>query len=108
MGNEYHLCTSYAALAATYLKLGDDVNAKNYIVLAEALAGKVGARVDLKDIYQTRAEVEDREGNYKLASQYLTKRLVLSDSLFKSETSEKVADVEAKFQNEKKQKEIAG
>jgi two-component system NarL family sensor kinase len=84
------------------------VNAKNYIVLAEELASKVGARVDLGKIYETRAEVEDRAGNYKLANQYLSKRMVLSDSIFKAETSEKVADVEARFQNEKKQKEIVG
>jgi two-component system NarL family sensor kinase len=107
MGNEYHLCTSYAALAEVYLKLGQDVDAKNYIVLAEELASRVGSRVDLGKIYETRAEVEDRAGNYKLANQYLSKRMVLSDSIFKAETSEKVADVEARFQNEKKQKEIA-
>ena len=106
MDNQYHLCTTYAALAAVYFKLGDNENALKNIVLAEELANKVGARADLKEIYQTRAEIERKAGNYKLAADYFTKRITVSDSLFKAETSEKVADVEAKYQNEKKQQEI--
>jgi signal transduction histidine kinase len=41
-----------------------------------------------------------------LASEYFSEALILGDSLFKAETSEKVAEVEAQYQNEKKQKEI--
>jgi len=66
----------------------------------------VGARADLKEIYHTRAEIEQQLGNYKSANEYFSKTLILADSLFTAETSEKVADVEAKYQNEKKQQEI--
>ena len=106
MDNQYHVCTTHAALALCYLKLGDDTKAMTNILLAEDLANKVGARADLKDIYQTRGEIEQKKGNYKLAAEYFQKRMTLSDSLFKAETSEKIADVEAKYQNEKKQQEI--
>ena len=66
----------------------------------------MGVRTDLKEIYKTRAEIEQQSGNYKLASEYFSKTILVSDSLFKTETSEKVAEVEAQYQNEKKQKEI--
>jgi signal transduction histidine kinase len=106
MGNKYHLCTSFSMLAQVYHKLNQNETALQYIKQAEQVAGEVGARADLKEIYKTRAEIEQQAGNYKLASEYFSKTIVLSDSLFKAETSEKVAQVEAQYQNEKKQKEI--
>ncbi len=106
MGNKYHLCTSCTMLAQVYHKLNQNGKALQYILQAEKIANEVGARADLKEIYKTRAEIEQQAGNYKLASEYFSKTLILSDSLFKAETSEKVADVEAKYQNEKEQKEI--
>ena len=106
MGNMYHLCTACSALAVVYHKLNQNRKALQYILQAEKIANEVGARADLKEIYLTRAEIEQQAGNYKLASEYYSKTLIISDSLFKAETSEKVADVEAKYQNEKKQQAI--
>ena len=106
MGNKFHLCTSFSMLAQAYHKLNQDKKALQFIIEAEKVADEVGARANLKEIYKTRAEIEQEMGNYKMASEYFSKTLVLSDSLFKAETSEKIADVEAKYQNEKKQKEI--
>jgi signal transduction histidine kinase len=106
MGNKYHLCEISTVLALTYHKLNQDGKALQYILQAEELAEEVGVRTKLKEIYLTRAEIEQKAGNYKLASEYFSKTLEVSDSLFKTETSEKVAEVEAQYQNEKKQKEI--
>ena len=106
LNNQYHLCTSYTDLALVYLRSGEDNTALKYILMAEKLANQVGARANLREIFQTRAEIEQKAGHYQNASRYLSKRIEISDSLFKSETSEKVAEVEAKYQDEKKQEEI--
>ena len=106
MGNKYHLCTSLAMLAEVYNKLNQNDKALQYILQAEKTANEVGVRANLKQIYLTRAEIEQQAGNYKLANEYFSKAIILSDSLFTAETSEKVADAEAKYQNEKKQQEI--
>ncbi len=106
MGNKYLLSTSCCKLAQSYHLLNQNNKALQYILQAEKIADEVGARADLKEIYLTRAEIEQQAGNYKLASEYFLKTLTLTDSLFKAETSEKVAEVEAKYQNEKKQQEI--
>ncbi|MEP7256455.1 MAG: sensor histidine kinase [Ferruginibacter sp.] len=108
LGNKYHLCTSFSMLALVYHKLNQDKTALQYILQAEHVANEVGARANLKEIYMTRAEIEQQAGNYKLASEYFAKTLTLSDSLFKAETSKKIAEIEAQYQNEKKQKEIIG
>lgn len=106
MGNKYHLCEICTVLALTYHKLNQDGKALQYILQAEQLADEVGVRTKLKEIYLTRAEIEQKAGNYKLASEYYSRTLAVSDSVFKTETSEKVAEAEARYQNEKKQQEI--
>ncbi|MEQ1676953.1 MAG: sensor histidine kinase [Chitinophagaceae bacterium] len=106
MGNKYHLSEISTVLAVTYHKLNQDGKALEYILQAEKLGDEVGVRTKLKEIYLTRAEIEQKAGNYKLASEYYARTVAVSDSLFKTETSEKVAEVEARYQNEKKQKEI--
>ncbi len=107
MGNKYHLCEISTVLALAYHKLNQGDKALQYILQAEQLADEVGVRTKLKEIYLTRAEIEQKAGNYKLAAEYFSKTLTVSDSLFKTETSEKVAEAEARYQNEKKQQEIA-
>lgn len=106
MGNKYHLCTICSLLAQVYYKLNQNDKALGFIIQAEKLANEVGARTDFKEIYKTRSDIEYQAGNYKSASEYSLKALIVSDSLFTAETSEKVAEVEAQYQNEKKQKEI--
>ncbi|MBL0154390.1 MAG: sensor histidine kinase [Chitinophagaceae bacterium] len=106
MGNKYHLCTICMALARVYNKLHQNSNALTYILQAEKLAGEVGSRTEIKEIYKTRAQIEEQAGHFELASEYYAKTIVVSDSIFSTETSEKVAEAEAKYQNEKKQTEI--
>ncbi len=106
LGNHFHLCTACTHLATLYNELNQPDKALRFILQAEALAKEVGYRADLKEIYLTRAEIEQRRGNYKAAYNYRSMSADLSDSLFKAEGSEQIADMEAKYQNEKKQKEI--
>ncbi|HYK46356.1 MAG TPA: sensor histidine kinase [Parafilimonas sp.] len=107
MGNKYALSGSFSMLAEVYNKLGRNDKALEYILQAEKIAGEVGVRADLREIYLTRATIEQQLGHYKLAGEYFSKTLILTDSLFKVETSQKVAEVEARYQNEKKQLEIS-
>ncbi len=65
MGNKYALSESLSMLAQVYNKLNQNDKALQYILQAEKIAGEVGARADLKQIYLTRAEIEQQAGNYK-------------------------------------------
>jgi two-component system, NarL family, sensor kinase len=106
MGNKYALAESFSMLAQVYNKLNENDKALEYILQAEKVAEEVGARANLKQIYLIRAKLEQQLGNNKQAAEYFSRTLTLTDSLFKVETSEKIADVEAKYQNEKKELEI--
>jgi two-component system NarL family sensor kinase len=106
MGNHYHLCTSCSHLALIYHQLNMPDKALQFIMQAETLAKEVGSRADLKEIYYTRAEIEKERGNFKKAYDYLSQSASISDSLFKVESSEKIADMEEKYETEKKEKSI--
>lgn len=106
MGNHYHICTACTHLALLYHYLDQPDKAKQFIVQAEELAKEVGARADLKEIYLTRSEIEETNGDYKTAFNYLSEYTSISDSLFSEEAGMQVAEMEAKYQNEKKQREI--
>ena len=106
LGNQFHLCEICTRLAFVYNKLNENDKALKYILQAEELANEVKERANLKEIYQARAEIEKSRGNFKQAYEYLLKSSTLSDSLFKVGTSEQIAEVEAKYQNEKKQQQI--
>jgi len=106
MGNLYHLCTACIHLAHLYHLTNQPEKAWKFINQADTLAKQVGSRVDLREMYMTRAEIENSRGEYKAAYQSLSKSVQINDSLFNVETAEKVAEVEERFQGEKKQKEI--
>jgi len=106
MGNLYHLCTAYMHLANLYRLTKQPGKALQYIKMADTLATQVGSRADLRELFLTRAEIEYDRGEYKSAYESLSKSVAINDSLFNMETAEKVAEVEERFQGEKKQKEI--
>ncbi|MBA4166351.1 MAG: tetratricopeptide repeat protein [Chitinophagaceae bacterium] len=103
INNKYHICSTSSMLALVYLKLKETKKAVEYSKQAEKLAYEVGERANLKEIYKTRAEIEQQSGHFELANKYFEKTIEVSDSLYQAETSEKVADVEARYQTEKKQ-----
>jgi two-component system NarL family sensor kinase len=108
IGNQYHLCTEASMVALVYHKLNRTSEALKYIKQAEGLAMDVGERADLKEIFLTRAEIEAKRGNYKMAYEYRNKSADISDSVFRVESSRQVADMEAKYETVKKEKAIIG
>jgi signal transduction histidine kinase len=106
MGNQYFLSSANLMLAKVYYELKQPVKALTHIATAEKLANEVGERAELKSIYKVRGEIDEAMGNYKSSAIYFSRSLAISDSLFTAETSEKIAEAEAKYQNEKKAKEI--
>lgn len=106
MGNHFHICTACTHLALVYHQLNMPDKAIQFIIRAETLAKAIGSRADFKEIYLTRAEIEERRGNFKQAYDYLLQSATISDSLFRVESSEKIADMEAKYESEIKERNI--
>jgi two-component system, NarL family, sensor kinase len=107
MGNHYHLCEASTRMAEVYKQMNQPDSALSYAEKAEALAHEIGSRSDLKEIYLTRAEIEKNLGHADAGYEFLSKALHLGDSLYTTAASEKIAEMEARYESEKKQQQIA-
>ena len=106
MGNHFHLCEACTRMAEIYKQMNKPDSALAYAKKAEDLAHEIGSRSDLKEIYLTRAEIEKSLGHANEGYSFLSKALQLSDSLYTTAASEKIAEMEARYESEKKQQQI--
>ena len=106
MANHFHLCEACTRMAEIYQKISKQDSALKYAKKAEDFAREIGSRSDLKEIYLTRAEIEKSMGRANEAYGFLSKALYLGDSLYTTAVSEKIAEMEARYESEKKQQQI--
>ena len=82
--------------------------ASNQLALeAEALALNLNTYEELKDIYELLSQNFESLGNYKQAYQYTKEFRKVNDTLVLRENLKNTKELEAKYQSEKKEKEIA-
>jgi signal transduction histidine kinase len=106
MANHFHLCEACTRMAEIYQKLGKQDSALKYAEKAEDFAREIGSRSDLKEIYLIRAEIEKSLGHVNEAYGFISNALHLGDSLYTTAASEKIAEMEARYESEKKQQQI--
>jgi two-component system, NarL family, sensor kinase len=106
MGNHFHLCEAATRMAEVYKQRNQLDSALSYAKKAEGLANEIGSRSDLKEIYLTRAEIEKSMGRAATGYDFLYRALYLGDSLYTTATSEKIAEMDARYESEKKQQQI--
>ncbi len=105
-GNKIGIITSYVAFA------NFDYNDKNYneaikkANYALELAKPAKYLTEIKKIYLLLANCYSETGNYKLSNEYMFLYKNLSDSLLKVQNDKNILELEAIYQNEKKEKEI--
>ncbi len=78
-----------------------------YAHLAESIASKLGAKYELRNAYQTIYKSYEGVGDYRQAFYYQEKYLQLKDSLFNESNTAKIQELEAKYESERKENELA-
>ncbi len=107
LGVESKIMQSIGSLAGHYLTRKNYKKAANYYKKWEALYEK-NPRMDIGVIaYKNWAEVEGHLGNVEKSSKLLEKFLAIKDSIYSKENRAIINDTEAKYETEKKDKEIA-
>ncbi len=96
----------YADLGDSYTETGDIAKAKYYLHKALNLAIQASNKRQELKIYALLEKMYAKEKNYKPAFKYAQKRASLKDSLENTDVKKQIANLEAQYQNEKKQKEI--
>jgi len=100
------LAHSLMSLAATYSFMGRNYDAVPLLDRAIDIARERDERFLLIQLHEQMADIQEQLGNYKEAYFHYKEYATLSDSVFSEESSRSVAEIQAKYDTEKKQREI--
>lgn len=98
---------STGQLSNIYLRTGKYAEAKEQALLAIDYAREADLLYLEKEVSKTLAQAEEHLGNYRASVEAYKRYLVLRDSTDQRRNAELTDRMEARFQNEKKQKEIS-
>lgn len=105
-GHYYTIATHYNNLATIAYNLGNHAAAEKYFALSFDAAKKSNSVEKLRDYYYHQYLFNKKRNNVVKALEFQEEYLVLRDSVFKKERAELLGNLEAKYQNEKKEKEL--
>jgi signal transduction histidine kinase len=102
-----HMSTTYRGFGEVYFHLGQYKEALRYFTLSLEMATIVGNKSNIADCYGSIAEVYEKQHDYKNA--YLNHKLyfALSDSLLNETKSHQIAEMQTRYETERKDNEIS-
>jgi len=100
------MVNGYISFGQLLLKQEKLKDAKQYLEEAIQLSKKYDSKVALREAYAALAEVAEKEGKFELSVTYLKDYITLKDSILNEDNARILAETEAKYETEKKEKEI--
>lgn len=107
MNHYYYKAPVAGSLAKDYIFLNQIDKAEYYAKIANSLSLELKNYGVAADTYELLKQVEEKRGNYKKALAYFELYRQYRDSSTTAETQQNILTLEAKYENEKKEKEIA-
>jgi signal transduction histidine kinase len=102
----WHVGNTLNNMSLAYRERGDRPKAREYAVRALKIGEQIGAIDLLRDAYLTLSLVEDELGNDHAALQHFKEHVTAKDSIFNEERSRQIAEMQTKYETEKKEREI--
>jgi signal transduction histidine kinase len=100
------LAYAYIGITNVYIQNKNIKKAIESNDLATIYNAKIGDKLGLSNIYKNKEAIAVLQNNFKEAYNFSKKALSISDTLRNKETQESVAEIENKYQIEKKEKEL--
>ncbi|MEZ4858560.1 MAG: tetratricopeptide repeat protein [Flavobacteriaceae bacterium] len=97
---------SYQAFGQMYLEKKNYSKAKLYFDKGIEIADLRGLKIVKKEILEALVTYAEAQSDYKSANEYLKQFLIIKDSLLNEESAKAIAEIETKYETEKKEKEI--
>lgn len=106
LNSNTRICFTLKNIGHVYHLMGNQKEGANTLEEALAIAKRLGIKETEKEIYETLASIYASTNNYQKAYNNLTRYIVVKDSLVSEQTSLKLREVEAQYQNAQREKEI--
>ena len=94
------------SMGENYLAQGKYLMASSVTNEALGVAMENGITQDLPYIYKLLTEIEEANGNFKKAFEYQRRYHAIQDSIFNSEKSMQISELQTRYETEKKQQQI--
>lgn len=101
------IASAYSNMGEIYSLQGDYSNAQLNFNLGLKLAREIGAKDNLRTIYLGLSEMYTNMGNFAKALDYYKEFDYIKDTMFNEDKTRKIEEMEARYEKEKKEKEIA-
>ncbi|MBI4648087.1 MAG: tetratricopeptide repeat protein [Bacteroidia bacterium] len=106
IGDKNGLALTYNYIGLLYLNQGYFEQAKNNLLKGLDIANEIGAKSTKQDIFLTLSQLEEKRGNVSSAFNFYKKYTSLKDSILNSEKNQLIAEMQTKYDTERKEKEI--
>lgn len=101
------IATEYISIGRCYQQLGLSDKAMNSYLSVLPISLKMDVKENLKTIYENVSEIYEHSGNEGQAFNYYKKYVNVKDSIYNNEKSRLIADMQTKYDTDRKEKEIA-
>jgi len=106
ISDAYSLANTSLNIAYLYINAENFEKADHYLSNALQQAKKIKANDIIRHIYRSYAELYSGMDNFEQAFYYQTFYLQIHDSIFNEESGKRIADMEVKYETEKKEQQI--
>jgi tetratricopeptide (TPR) repeat protein len=107
IGDKKGLSEIWFEIGNIYDSIGQPEKATQCFTEQLSISREIGSRVNIKNAYQGLSEASEKMKNYPDALHYHTLFKAMDDSIRNESGNKTIAELEAKYQSEKKEKEIA-
>ncbi len=107
IGNTYGLSLALNNIGDYYMKVGDEEKALEYYTRGLEKGKEIEANEHIIASYQGISQSYKLAGNYKMALQFHELFQQLNDSIYNLESSNQIAEMQARFDTKKNEQEIA-
>lgn len=107
IGNKIGIVSSLINIGDVYIKLQNYNKASAYIEQSLKLAEDIEAKELITHTYIAFSELYSAKNNYEKSLEYYKLYSELNDSIFTEDMSKKIAEMQTKYETEKKEQEIA-
>jgi len=104
--NDYYLSLAYKHIGNLYLGEKDYKQAQDYYYQSLIISEKIKVQDVSKECYMGLIEVYTIDGELDSVAKYNRKYLAINDSIFNTKAAEKIAELQIKYEFDKKEKEI--
>jgi tetratricopeptide (TPR) repeat protein len=107
IGDKQGLARSLGNIGEIYKDLKNYQEAEKYINKALVISIEINSKDLIKDDYIYLSIIDSAKGDYKAAYEHYKMYFIYNDSIYNEENAEQINSLSAKYESEKKEKEIA-